>query len=167
MLLFLFSLGFLRGFKGPERLQFQTPLAQTGPPVHLHNDLVEIHREYGEIPRIRGYSGKLSQVFMNLLSNAFHAIADKGDVWIRTSADDHVVQVEIEDNGHGIPRENLKRIFEPFFTTKAVGQGTGLGLSISYGIIEQHHGKIFVANAAGGGAIFTLRLPILQENANP
>jgi signal transduction histidine kinase len=131
-----------------------------------YKERIEIHREYGDIPKIQGYSGKLSQVFMNLLSNAFHAIADKGDVWIRTSADDHVVQVEIEDNGHGIPRENLKRIFEPFFTTKAVGQGTGLGLSISYGIIEQHHGKIFVTNAASGGAIFTLRLPIFQENAN-
>jgi len=131
-----------------------------------YKERIAIHREYGAIPKIQGYSGKLSQVFMNLLSNAFHAIADKGDVWIRTSADDQAVQVEIEDNGHGIPRENLKRIFEPFFTTKAVGQGTGLGLSISYGIIEQHHGKIFVANAAGGGAIFTLRLPIFQENAD-
>ena len=130
-----------------------------------YRERIEIHREYGAIPKIQGYSGKLSQVFMNLLSNAFHAIGDKGDVWIRTTADDHAVQVEIEDNGHGIPRENLKRIFEPFFTTKAVGQGTGLGLSISYGIIEQHHGKIFVANAAGGGAIFTLHLPIFQENA--
>ena len=102
---------------------------------------------------------------MNLLSNAFHAIGDKGDVWIRTRAADGVVQVEIQDNGHGIPRENLKRIFEPFFTTKAVGQGTGLGLSISYGIVEQHHGRIFVANAPGGGSIFTVRLPIFQEKA--
>jgi signal transduction histidine kinase len=73
--------------------------------------------------------------------------------------------VEVEDNGRGISRENLKRIFEPFFTTKAVGQGTGLGLSISYGIIEQHQGKIFVANAPGGGAIFTVRLPIHLEKA--
>ena len=79
---------------------------------------------------------------------------------------DGVVEVEIEDNGHGIPRENLKRIFEPFFTTtKSVGQGTGLGLSISYGIIEQHHGRIFVANAPGGGSVFTVRLPIFQEAA--
>ncbi|MBZ5499288.1 MAG: HAMP domain-containing protein [Acidobacteriia bacterium] len=130
-----------------------------------YKERVEIHREYGEIPKVQGYSGKLSQVFMNLLSNAFHAIGDKGDVWIRTRAADGVVQVEIQDNGHGIPRENLKRIFEPFFTTKAVGQGTGLGLSISYGIVEQHHGRIFVANAPGGGSIFTVRLPIFQEKA--
>ena len=128
-----------------------------------YRERVEIHREYGEIPKIQGYSGKLGQVFMNLLSNAFHAIEGKGDVWIRTHADNSFVQVEVEDNGRGIPRENLKRIFEPFFTTKAVGQGTGLGLSISYGIIEQHRGKIFVANAPSGGAIFTVRLPIHQE----
>jgi signal transduction histidine kinase len=130
-----------------------------------YKERVEIHKEYGEIPRIQGYSGKLSQVFMNLLANAFHAIGDKGDVWIRTRVVDQVVEVQVQDTGHGIPRENLKRIFEPFFTTKGVGQGTGLGLSISYGIIEQHHGRIFVANAPGGGTIFTVRLPILQEKS--
>ncbi len=128
-----------------------------------YKDRVEIHREYGDLPKIQGYSGKLSQVFMNLLTNAFHAIDGKGDVWIRTRADGDAVQVEVQDNGKGIPRENLKRIFEPFFTTKAVGQGTGLGLSISYGIIEQHHGRIFVANAASGGTIFTVRLPIFLK----
>ena len=128
-----------------------------------YRERIEIHREYGDIPKIQGYSGKLGQVFMNLLSNAFQSIDGEGDVWIRTSTSDGVVTVEVRDNGHGIPRENLNRIFEPFYTTKAVGQGTGLGLSISYGIIEQHHGKIFVANAPGGGTIFTVRLPIFQE----
>jgi signal transduction histidine kinase len=128
-----------------------------------YRERIEIHREYGVIPKLQGYSGKLSQVFMNLLTNAFHAIGEKGDVWIRTRAADSAVEVEIEDNGHGIPRENLKRIFEPFFTTKGVGQGTGLGLSISYGIIEQHHGKIMVAAAPHGGTIFTVRLPLFQD----
>ena len=61
--------------------------------------------------------------------------------------------MEIEDNGAGIPKENLKRIFEPFFTTKPVGQGTGLGLSISYGIIEQHQGKIHVSQRAFQGDV--------------
>ncbi|PYV08198.1 MAG: hypothetical protein DMG07_26485, partial [Acidobacteria bacterium] len=128
-----------------------------------YKNRVEIHREYGDIPKIEGYSGKLGQVFMNLLSNAFHAVAERGDVWIRTRASDSSVEVEIEDNGVGIPRENLKRIFEPFFTTKGVGQGTGLGLSISYGIIEQHRGKIQVASTPRKGSIFTVRLPCSQE----
>jgi signal transduction histidine kinase len=124
---------------------------------------VEIHRDYGGIPKIQGYSGKLSQVFMNLLSNAFHAIQEKGDVWIRTRALNGTVEVEIEDNGMGIPKENLHRIFEPFFTTKAVGQGTGLGLCISYGIIEQHQGKIHVTSTPRQGTVFTVRLPTIQE----
>ncbi len=127
-----------------------------------YRNRIEIHREYGDIPKIQGYSGKLSQVFMNLLSNAFHAVKDKGEVWIRTRSSNGTVEVEIEDNGIGIQREHLKRIFEPFFTTKPVGQGTGLGLSISYGIIEQHHGKIHVASIPDKGSTFTVRLPVFQ-----
>jgi signal transduction histidine kinase len=126
---------------------------------------IEIHKEYGDIPKIQGYSGKLNQVFLNLLSNAFHAIQGNGDVWIRTRPSNGFVEVEIEDNGAGIPRENLKRIFEPFFTTKPVGQGTGLGLSISYGIIEQHQGKILVTSVPAKGTSFVVRLPIFQEKA--
>ncbi len=130
-----------------------------------YKNRIEIHKEYGDIPKIQGYSGKLNQVFMNLLSNAFHAVQGKGDVWIRTRSNDGAVEVEIEDNGMGIPKENLKRIFEPFFTTKPVGQGTGLGLSISYGIIEQHQGKIHVTSVPQKGSTFTVRLPIFQEKA--
>jgi signal transduction histidine kinase len=133
--------------------------------TNQYKNRVEIHREYGDIPKIVGYSGKLNQVFMNLLSNAFHAIKDKGDVWIRTRHRDGTVEVEVEDNGAGISRENLKRIFEPFYTTKPVGQGTGLGLSISYGIIEQHHGKIQVASTPQKGTIFTVRLPVALERS--
>jgi len=129
-----------------------------------YKNRVEIHKEYGDIPRIQGFSGKISQVFLNLLSNAFHAIQDKGDVWIRTKATNGIVEVEIEDNGVGIPKEHMGRIFEPFFTTKPVGQGTGLGLSISYGIIEQHHGKILVSSIPQKGSTFTIRLPIIQES---
>jgi signal transduction histidine kinase len=130
-----------------------------------YKDRVKIHREYGEIPKIQGFSGKLNQVFMNLLSNAFHAVQEKGDVWIRTRRDGGAVEIEVEDNGAGIPKENLNRIFEPFFTTKPVGQGTGLGLSISYGIIEQHHGRIQVARTSSKGSVFVVRLPIYQERA--
>jgi two-component system NtrC family sensor kinase len=131
-----------------------------------YKDRVEIHREYETIPRIEGYAGKLSQVFMNLLSNAFHAIHEKGDVWIRTRANSGFVEVEVQDNGIGIPKENLKRIFEPFFTTKPVGQGTGLGLSISYGIVEQHRGRISVAQVEPHGSVFVVHLPIFQERAS-
>jgi signal transduction histidine kinase len=130
-----------------------------------YKNRIEIHKEYGEIPRIQGYSGKLHQVFMNLLSNAFQAVRGNGEVSIRTRSTNGAVEIEIEDNGAGIAKENLKRIFEPFFTTKPVGQGTGLGLSISYGIIEQHQGKISVTSVPEKGTTFTVRLPISQEKA--
>jgi len=130
-----------------------------------YKNRIEIHRDYGDIPQIQGYSGKLSQVFMNLLCNAFHAIHGKGEFWIRTRSSDGNVESEIEDNGIGIPKENLKRIFEPFFTTKGVGLGTGLGLSISYGIIQQHHGTIFVSSVPQQGSTFTVRVPIFQEKS--
>ncbi|HTY63867.1 MAG TPA: ATP-binding protein [Acidobacteriota bacterium] len=126
---------------------------------------IEIHKEYGDIPKIQGFAGKLNQVFLNLLSNAFQAIPGNGDVWIRTRTKDSYVEVEVEDNGVGIPRENFRRIFEPFFTTKPVGQGTGLGLSISYGIIEQHRGRIDVTSVPLKGTSFVVRLPISQEKA--
>lgn len=129
-----------------------------------YKNRIEIHKEYGDIPKIRGYSGKLNQVFMNLLSNAFHAVREKGDVWIRTRSNGAAVEVEIEDNGVGIPKEHMKRIFEPFFTTKPVGQGTGLGLSISYGIIEQHQGRIEVSSVPLKGSSFVVTLPITGAN---
>ena len=131
-----------------------------------YKDRIEIHKEYGDIPRIQGYPGKLNQVFMNLLSNAFQAIKDKGEVWLRTRSGSGTVEIEISDNGSGIAQENIKRIFEPFYTTKPVGQGTGLGLSISYGIVEQHGGKIQVASAPRKGSTFTVLLPIFQEKAS-
>lgn len=131
-----------------------------------YKNRIEIHKEYGDIPRIQGYPGKLNQVFMNLLSNAFQAVKDKGDVWLRTRTGSGMVEVEISDNGSGIAQENIKRIFEPFYTTKPVGQGTGLGLSISYGIVEQHRGKIQVVSALEKGSTFTVLLPIFQEKAS-
>jgi len=130
-----------------------------------YKNRIEIHKEYDDIPKIQGYPGKLHQVFMNLLSNAFQAVKDKGDVWIRTRSGKGMVEIEISDNGSGIPQGDIKRIFEPFYTTKPVGQGTGLGLSISYGIIEQHKGKIQVASTPLKGSTFTVILPVFQEKA--
>ena len=71
--------------------------------------------------------------------------------------------IEIQDNGPGIPRENIGRVFDPFFTTKDVGKGTGLGLSITHGIVERHGGKIAVRSdtSEGDGTIFTVTLPLL------
>jgi two-component system, NtrC family, sensor kinase len=111
------------------------------------------------VPQIECLPSQLNQVFMNLLMNAGHAIAERGCITIRTGYDDANVWVEVEDTGHGIKPEHLDRIFEPFFTTKPVGKGTGLGLSLSYGIVHKHGGEITVRSAVGTGTAFRVTLP--------
>ena len=123
-----------------------------------------VHREYGELPSVWCYPQQLNQVFMNLLLNAVQAIECKGDITIRTWADDENIHVTVEDTGRGIPAENLPRLFEPFFTTKEVGKGTGLGLSIVYDIVsKQHGGDITVASEVNQGSVFRVRLPLAEK----
>ena len=129
----------------------------------LHNeyrDRIRIQKDYGDVPPVECHPGRLSQVFMNVLSNACQAIPDRGEIRIRTSTDNGEAVIEIEDDGAGIEKEHLGKVFEPFFTTKAVGQGTGLGLSISYGIVQQHQGSIQVESEVGHGTRFCVRLPL-------
>lgn len=130
---------------------------------------IRIVREFGELPLVECLAGKLNQVFMNILNNAVHALADHLDkiadpkITVRTKPfADHVV-IEIEDNGPGMPEKVKQRIFEPFFTTKAVGKGTGLGLSIVYSIIENHKGSLEVVTEEGQGTTFIISLPIYQN----
>ena len=127
------------------------------PKFHIDVDLP------AELP-MRGSSGQLQQVIMNLVQNACDAMAEtpepRLEVRARPAAGE-VVVVSVADNGPGIAPEHLARLFDPFFTTKPVGQGTGLGLSISYGIVERHGGRLEAANRPEGGAVFTLLLPML------
>ncbi|MCQ4574462.1 MAG: ATP-binding protein [Candidatus Brocadiales bacterium] len=128
--------------------------------THLYKNRINVHKEYGDIPKINCFAGELNQVFMNLLANAAQAIEDKGDVWIKTEKTDTKVKISIRDSGKGISEENKKKLFTPFFTTKPVGKGTGLGLSISYGIIEKHQGRIWAESKVGEGTTFNIELPI-------
>ena len=125
----------------------------------------EVVREYGELPPVECLPFQLNQVFMNLLVNAAHAIAERGTITVRTGRDGDEVWVEVADTGSGIAPENLKRIFDPFFTTKPVGKGTGLGLSLSYGIVQKHHGRIEVRSEVGKGTAFRVALPLQQPEA--
>ncbi|MGL1893081.1 MAG: ATP-binding protein [Spirochaetaceae bacterium] len=102
----------------------------------------------------------MTQVFVNLLVNAAHAIKDQGFIKLTTWQEDEFIFASVEDNGEGIKPENIEKLFDPFFTTKEVGKGTGLGLSISYGIIEEHGGSIDVRSKVGEGTCFTLKFPI-------
>ncbi len=118
-----------------------------------------------DLPKTMADFHQLQQVFLNIIINAHQAMAAHGRtgrLTLRTRRRGDQIVVEIEDTGPGIQPENLGKVFDPFFTTKEVGQGTGLGLSICYGIIQEHKGRISVRNGQGGGALFSVELPILE-----
>ncbi len=102
---------------------------------------------------------KFEQVFANILCNALQALQPGGEIRIVSGEEDKWVFVEIQDNGEGIPRENLKKIFDPYFTTKGKKGGTGLGLPICYNIVREHGGNIEVKSSPGKGSTFRVRLP--------
>lgn len=158
----------------------------------LHNRLkndIEVVRHYGDLPPVSCYSGQLSQVFMNLISNAIDALqADKGEqsdtpransnnsqkfipsshdstptICVRTEVrKTNWIAIQISDNGSGIPLEIQPRIFDIFFTTKPVGKGTGLGLAISHQIVvEKHQGELNLRSHPGVGTEFEILLPLI------
>jgi len=129
---------------------------------------VKVKTDFQEdVPNVCAMAGELSQVFMNLLVNAGHAIKDQGEVEIKTFSRDQHVFVEIKDNGCGIPLDIQSKIFDPFFTTKPVDRGTGLGLSISYGIIQGCGGSIAIDSSPGNGASFLIALPCVTDVEEP
>lgn len=140
--------------------------------VILKHQLQEINviKHYGDLPKVDCHPSQLNQVFMNVLTNAIDALNEMNDnkhrqIEIRTAltADGQSVEINIEDNGPGIPEDIQHRIFDPFFTTKAVGKGTGLGMSISYQIITQtHDGQLLCMSKPGNGARFIIQIPIYQ-----
>jgi signal transduction histidine kinase len=128
-----------------------------------YKSYIEIVKKYDEnLPYIECFSGKLNQVFMNIISNAIDAIDStvNGKIIITTQKFDDKVSISIKDNGHGMTQEIKSRIFDPFYTTKKVGKGTGLGLAITYGIIEEHKGNIAVISEPEKGTEFLISLPI-------
>ena len=127
-------------------------------------DLVRDQQEEAGAVFVLGDPLLLQQAFLNVLINAEHAIAARGDagsIVISTKARDGWVITTIRDSGGGIAEHVLPRLFDPFFTTKPVGQGTGLGLAITYGIVQEHGGTIHAAND-GRGAVFTIELPVAE-----
>lgn len=132
------------------------------------------------LPKVKGDSNQLEQVFLNLITNARDAIMEKynGDkpqkdntesleITTRTSeTEKNMIVILFKDTGNGIKKSAQNSIFDPFFTTKEVGKGTGLGLSISYGIVSDHNGMIGIANTGPQGTTFKVKLPIQEAKLN-
>jgi len=158
-----------------QMLRFAAPRPAAFATVHVHDVLdtalrllqhqisgkmISLKREFTPASdAVRGDDGQLQQVFMNLLLNAIEAMGASGALTVRTEIrhDKKILQVQIQDNGAGISKENQTHLFEPFFTTKK--NGTGLGLAISQRIIIEHHGKIEVQSQSGKGSTFAISLP--------
>jgi signal transduction histidine kinase len=134
-------------------------LTMVGHQAQLQN--VEVVRELSpSLPRVMADSDKLQQVFTNLTLNAIQAMSGGGKLTLRTLATDGQVEIDVQDTGTGISKENLSKLFTPFFTTKEKGSGVGLGLAVVRGIIERHKGEIKVQSEVGKGTTFSIYLGV-------
>jgi len=136
---------------------------------------IAVIKDYGNLPLVECYAGKINQVFMNLIGNAIDAIeeynerrplaevkANRSKIKIRTEVQNSNAVIRISDNGPGMPEEVSQQLFQAFFTTKPADKGTGLGLSISYKVVQEHGGKLSCVSALGHGAEFIIEIPIEQ-----
>jgi signal transduction histidine kinase len=119
-----------------------------------------VERRLEGVPAVRGVRGSLLQVFVNLVTNAAHALEPVGGmVTLELAAAGEGVAARVRDDGPGMAPEVKRRAFEPFFTTKPNGKGSGLGLSIVQGIVARHGGSVSVESELGAGTTFTVTLP--------
>ena len=127
---------------------------------HALNNNIEITTELSDdLPIIASDQSQLQQVFLNLMTNAIDAIGSEGLIEVTSREVDSFINVDIMDNGPGIPEDKQKKVFDPFFTTKETGKGTGLGLWVSYDIVAKMGGSISVKSEVGKGTTFTVALP--------
>ena len=118
----------------------------------------------GNIPQFESDRGKLQQIFLNIVNNAFAAVKDGGKIDITAKREGTgLISVTFTDNGYGIPKADLERVFEPFFSTKTKQGGTGLGLSITYSLVHELGGSIGVQSEVGKGTSFVVILPLKME----
>ncbi len=134
--------------------------------------VADVETQFGDLPLVVCSLSDLNQVFVNLLVNAAHAIAEavkgtarKGRIRIATSREGPMALITIADTGAGIPEGIRDRIFDPFFTTKEVGRGTGQGLAIARSVVDRHKGTLTFETEVGKGTTFLIRLPI--EGSEP
>ncbi|MGE0471549.1 MAG: PAS domain S-box protein [Nitrospira sp.] len=135
---------------------FQERLARNQ--IHVEMALID------SCPLVLADADQMSQVVINLIMNAVHAMPDGGTLRVGLAPAQQMVELTIADTGHGMPKELVKKIFEPFFTTKEFGQGTGLGLTVVKGIIEEHQGSIVVESEEGKGTTIKVLLPLASTS---
>ncbi len=123
--------------------------------IDVHTDLAP------DLPRVQCDPGQIEQVVLALSMNALDAMPHGGNLWLATRVRPEAsgIEIEVRDDGSGIPEDILPQIFEPFLTTKESGKSVGLGLAVSQNIIERHSGRIEVKSKAGKGTTFTVTLP--------
>lgn len=124
---------------------------------------VQVDLQLGELPEVTCYPRDLNQLFLNLLRNAVQAGAKT--IVVETRAEGDTVQLDVSDDGEGIPQENLPHIFDPGFTTRGVGVGTGLGLSTCWQIAQRHGGTMTAENRPEGGARLRLTIQVTPPDA--
>jgi signal transduction histidine kinase len=129
-----------------------------------YRSIVVSVRAIDDVPQFESDRGKLQQIFLNIINNAFAAMSDGGhlDIMIR-GKDKNSVTITVTDDGCGIPETDLQHIFEPFFSTRKGQGGTGLGLSITYGLVQEIGGSINVQSEVEKGTTFTITLPLMIE----
>ncbi|MBI3202550.1 MAG: two-component sensor histidine kinase [Myxococcales bacterium] len=164
---------------------YARPSADVPAPVEVHEvidkALVFCEHELGKagvhverrwhpnLPSVLGIGGQLAQVFVNLFTNASHAMVGRGGALVVTTAFDPSagrVTITVDDDGTGIDPADLTQIFEPFFTTKTEGRGTGLGLSIVRDIVAAHGGKVSATSTVGVGTTFVVDLPAAAHRSS-
>jgi two-component system, NtrC family, sensor kinase len=136
---------------------------------------ITVDRQFGTLPKIQCFPAQLNQVFMHLINNAIDALDDRqqqapdlqAKITITTRVvDADRVELQISDNGVGIPADITGQIFNPFFSTKSVDTGKGLGLSICYRVVQAHCGTIEICSVSGSATTVTVQLPMLQPGFN-
>jgi signal transduction histidine kinase len=122
-----------------------------------------------DLPLVQCVAGEISQVLLNLIVNASHAIGedrDDGCITVRSRPCEDGVEILVSDNGSGIPQHLIDRIFDPFFTTKTVGKGTGQGLALAFDVVvRKHGGRLDVESVPGEGSTFRVFIPLRAREA--
>jgi signal transduction histidine kinase len=132
----------------------------------LKHTAIEVQREYDEsLGKVTVHGAELNQVWTNLLDNAIDALGESGTITITTRADGDCAEVDIADDGPGIPDAVRSRVFDPFFTTKDVGKGTGLGLETARRIVVDRHRGSLTLESRPGRTVFRVRMPIRAAGA--